>query len=57
MDTALEMLRVQNDWLRENRKEIRAKIAEGLAELDRGEGIQEEHIDGYLAKLKANELG
>jgi hypothetical protein len=57
MDTALEMLRVQKDWLRENRNEIRAQIAEGLAELDRGEGIPEEHVDGYLAKLKANEPG
>jgi predicted transcriptional regulator len=42
MNTALEMLHAQNEWLLENRAAIQSNIAEGLAELDRGEGIREE---------------
>jgi Arc/MetJ-type ribon-helix-helix transcriptional regulator len=48
MDAALEMLRAQNKWLRENRTEIQTKIAEGLAELDRSEGIPEAQVTDYL---------
>jgi Arc/MetJ-type ribon-helix-helix transcriptional regulator len=48
MDAALEMLRAQNKWLRENRTEIQTKIAEGLDELDRGEGIPEARLTDYL---------
>jgi predicted transcriptional regulator len=48
MDTALEMLRSQNEWLLENRESIDAKIRQGLAELDRGEGISEDELDAYL---------
>jgi hypothetical protein len=53
MDIALEMLRSQNEWLLENREAIDAKIRQGLAELDRGEGIPEDELDGYLDRLKA----
>jgi Arc/MetJ-type ribon-helix-helix transcriptional regulator len=53
MDTALEMLRSQNEWLLENRKAIDAKIQQGIAELDRGEGIPEDELDAHLDKLKA----
>lgn len=53
MDTALEMLRSQNEWLLENRAAIDAKIRQGLAELDRGEGISEDELDAYLDRLKA----
>jgi len=53
MDTALEMLRSQNEWLLENRAAINAKIQQGIAELDRGEGIPEDELDAYLDKLKA----
>jgi len=53
MDTALEMLRSQNEWLLENRDAIDAKIQGGIAELDRGEGIPEDQLDAYLDRLKA----
>lgn len=53
MDTALEMLRSQNEWLFENRTAIDAKIQQGIAELDRGEGIPEDELDAHLNRLKA----
>jgi len=53
MDTALEMLRSQNEWLLENRTAIDTKIQRGIAELDRGEGIPEDELDAHLNKLKA----
>ena len=53
MDTALEMLRSQNEWLLENRAVIDVKIQQGIAELDRGEGIPEDELDAYLDRLKA----
>jgi len=37
----------------ENRENIDAKIRSGIAQLDRGEGIPEDHLDAHLAKLKA----
>jgi len=43
----------QDRWLLENRDEINAKIRHGIAQLDRGEGIPEDQLDAYLAKLKA----
>jgi len=43
----------QDRWLLENREEINAKIRRGIAQLDRGEGIPEDQLDAYLAKLKA----
>jgi hypothetical protein len=42
----------QDRWLLENREEINAKIRRGIAQLDRGEGIPEDKLDAYLAKLK-----
>ncbi|HSY89960.1 MAG TPA: hypothetical protein VK812_01230 [Candidatus Binatus sp.] len=42
----------QDRWLLENRDEINAKIRRGIAQLDRGEGIPEDQLDAYLAKLK-----
>lgn len=42
----------QDRWLLENRDEINAKIVQGLAELERGEGIPEDRLDAYLARLK-----
>jgi hypothetical protein len=55
MDTALEMLRWQNEWLLANHDIIHAKIQQGIQELDRGEGIAEDKLDAYLERLKANE--
>ena len=42
----------QDRWLMENKDAINAKIRRGLAQLDRGEGIPEDQLDAYLAKLK-----
>jgi hypothetical protein len=48
----LETQEEQDRWLLENRKEINAKIRRGIDQLDRGEGIPEDRLDTYLAKLK-----
>ena len=53
MDTALEMLRSQNEWLLDNRVAIDARIRQGIAELERGEGIPENELDQCLERLKA----
>jgi antitoxin ParD1/3/4 len=53
IDSALEMLRSQNEWLLANRGAIDARIRQGIAELDRGEGIPEADLDAHLARLKA----
>ncbi len=53
METALEMLRSQNEWLLENRTLIASKIQRGIAELDRGAGIPENQLDSHLKRLKA----
>lgn len=44
----------ENDrWFQDNRPAVNAKIRRGLDQLDRGEGILEEDLGAYLAKLKA----
>ena len=43
----------QDRWLLENNSAINPKIRRGIDQLDRGEGIPEDQLDGYLAKLKA----
>ena len=43
----------QDRWLLENKNAINAKIRRGTDQLDRGEGIPEDQLDAYLAKLKA----
>lgn len=43
----------QDRWLEESRGEQRAKIRRGIEQLDRGEGIPEEQLGGFLARLKA----
>jgi hypothetical protein len=48
----LETQEEQDRWLSENHDVINAKIRRGLGQLDRGEGIPEDQLDGYLAKLK-----
>jgi len=44
----------QDLWLRQNRREVDAKIRRGLDQLHRGEGIPEDQLDDYLAKMKAH---
>ena len=46
--SALEMLLWQNQWLAENSGAVDAKIREGIAELDRGEGIAETEMIAHL---------
>jgi len=36
----------------ESKSAINAKIKRGIDQLDRGEGIPEDELDAYLAKLK-----
>ena len=43
----------QDRWLAENSAVISEKIRRGLTQLDRGEGIPEDQLDSYLARLKA----
>lgn len=49
----LETQEEQDRWLMENREAHNAKIRRGIAQLDRGEGIPEDQLDAYLAKLKS----
>ena len=49
----LETQEEQDRWLLENRDTVNAKIRRGIDQLDRGEGIPEDKVESYLAKLKA----
>ena len=49
----LETQEEQDRWLLENKAAINAKIQRGIDQLDRGEGIPEDQLDAYLAKLKS----
>src|SRR5205823_763256 len=53
IDRALATLREQDEWLMVNRHAIDAKIHRGIEELERGEGIPEDELDAWLARLKA----
>lgn len=48
----LETQEEQDRWLLENRDAVSAKIGRGIEQLHRGEGIPEDQLDTYLAKLK-----
>jgi hypothetical protein len=48
----LETQEEQDRWLLENKSAINAKIRRGIDQLDRSEGIPEDQLDGYLAKIK-----
>ena len=49
----LETQEEQDRWLLENKNAINVKIRRGIDQLDRGEGVPEDQLDAYLAKLKA----
>jgi hypothetical protein len=49
----LETQEGQDRWLLENKNAINEKIRRGVDQLDRGEGVPEDRLDAYLAKLKA----
>ena len=53
IDRALEVLHEQDEWLTANREANNDKIRTGMEELERGEGIPEDDLDAYLARLKA----
>jgi Arc/MetJ-type ribon-helix-helix transcriptional regulator len=53
IDRALETLHEQDEWLMVNRQEIDSKIHRGIEELERGEGVPDDELDAYLARLKA----
>lgn len=42
----------QDRCLLENKQDINLKIRRGIDQLNRGEGIPEDQLDAYLAKLK-----
>jgi hypothetical protein len=43
----------QDRWLSENKNAINMKIERGIDQLDRGQGIPEDQLGAYLAKLRA----
>jgi hypothetical protein len=49
----LETQEEQDRWLLENKNTIHSKIRLAIDQLERGEGIPEDQLDVYLAKLKA----
>jgi DNA-directed RNA polymerase specialized sigma54-like protein len=49
----LETKEEQDRWLLEIRETANAKIRSGIDQLDRAEGIPEDQLDAYLAKLKS----
>jgi hypothetical protein len=49
----LETQEEQDRWLLENKNAIHSKIRLAIDQLERGEGIPEDQLDVYLAKLKA----
>ena len=54
--TLLRFLETQDEqdrWLLENKNAINPKIKRGFDQLDRGDGIPEDQLDAYLAKLRA----
>jgi hypothetical protein len=50
----LETQEEQDRWLLENKNAVNAKIRRGISQLDSGEGVPEDQLDAYLAKLKAH---
>ena len=49
----LESREEQDRWLLENKEGIKTKIQRGIDQLDGGEGIPEDQLKAYLAKVKA----
>lgn len=48
----LETQEEQDRWQLENREVLNAKIRRGIEQLERGEGIPQEQVAAYLARLK-----
>ena len=54
IDQALQLLRSQNEWLRENKDAVNSKIERAIGQLERGEGIPGEALPDRLAQRKAS---
>jgi hypothetical protein len=52
LEILLETKEQQDLWLQLNREAINADIKLGLEQLERGEGIPDDQLDTYLAKMK-----
>jgi antitoxin ParD1/3/4 len=55
IERALAVLHEQDEWLTLNRSDVDARIRNGIAQLERGEGIPEDELDEYLGRLKAQQ--
>jgi Arc/MetJ-type ribon-helix-helix transcriptional regulator len=53
IDRALEVLHGRDEWLMANREANDAKIRNGLKSWTVGRAFPEDHLDTYLARLKA----
>ncbi len=53
MTIHLKPEQVYDEWLMAHREANDARIRTGIEELERGEGIPEDELDAYLARLKA----
>lgn len=49
----LETQDEQDRWLLENKSANNAKIRRGIDQLERGEGIAEDQVDSWLARMKS----
>jgi hypothetical protein len=45
----------QEEWLSVSRSDVDARIRNGIAQLEHGEGIPEDELDEYLLRLKAQQ--
>ena len=57
VEHAVSMLHEQEAWLAANREEIRAKIAEGYAEAQRGESIDASDVRAQMEERKRRRVG
>jgi antitoxin ParD1/3/4 len=53
IERALEVLRCEDEWLKENKDAINEKIDRAITQLDRGEGISGDELRHRLEKRKA----
>lgn len=53
---ALASQNAEADWLAQNREAINEKIARGIAQLDRGEGVAGETARARIERRKAGQL-
>ena len=53
IERALEVLRSEDEWLKENKDAVNEKIDRAITQLDRGEGISSDELRHRLEKRKA----